>query len=213
MRRRPIISVTLTVFLASFVMLAVATSVPAAPARAAPAAGIGASPAFQDTITYVVRRGDTLYRIAARFGVPVATIVRLNHISNPNRIYVGQRLRIPITTPTPGPRPAEEISIDAPVINALITSPVTVRGYGTGFEATLGVRVIDGSGTTIGEGTAMITGQAAIWTGPFSGVVSYSAPSTADGLIQVFNTDMQSGAISHLASVHVRFSEGATSAR
>lgn len=213
MRRRPIISIALTIVLASLVLIAVATSLPAAPAKAAPVAGVGASPAFQGTFTYVVRRGDTLYRIATRFGVSVATLVRLNNLSNPNRIYVGQHLRIPVTNPTPAPRPYEEISIDAPARNALITSPVTVRGYGTGFEATLGVRVIDGSGATIGEGTAMITGQAAIWTGPFSGVVSYSAPSTAEGLIQVFNTDMQSGATSHLASVHVRFSEGANSAK
>ncbi len=46
--------------------------------------------------TYVVRSGDTLARIAARFGVTVAAIMAANPIiTNPDRIRVGQRLIIP----------------------------------------------------------------------------------------------------------------------
>ncbi|MFN8419650.1 MAG: LysM peptidoglycan-binding domain-containing protein [Anaerolineae bacterium] len=45
--------------------------------------------------TYVVQPGDTLYRVAARFGVSVDAIMRLNGIANPNLIYSGQVLRIP----------------------------------------------------------------------------------------------------------------------
>lgn len=44
---------------------------------------------------YVVRRGDSLGAIAARFGVSVSAIVRANGIRNPNLIYAGQRLTIP----------------------------------------------------------------------------------------------------------------------
>ncbi|HBY92820.1 MAG TPA: hypothetical protein DEP84_02480 [Chloroflexi bacterium] len=45
---------------------------------------------------YVVKPGDTLSRIAARFGTTVSAILRANpEIRNPNVIYVGQRLRIP----------------------------------------------------------------------------------------------------------------------
>jgi LysM repeat protein len=42
----------------------------------------------------VVRPGDTLTAISRRHGVSVETIVDLNGLSNPNRIYVGQRLRL-----------------------------------------------------------------------------------------------------------------------
>jgi putative chitinase len=44
---------------------------------------------------YVVRRGDTLYSIARRFGVSLSSLVRVNHIINPNLIFVGQKLTIP----------------------------------------------------------------------------------------------------------------------
>ena len=42
--------------------------------------------------TYVVRRGDTLSAIAARYGTTVARLAGINGISNADRIYVGQVL-------------------------------------------------------------------------------------------------------------------------
>lgn len=44
------------------------------------------------TRAYTVKRGDTLSDIAGRLGVSVSHLVQSNHISNPNRIYVGQSL-------------------------------------------------------------------------------------------------------------------------
>ncbi len=41
-----------------------------------------------------VRPGDTLSGIAARHGIPVARLVRLNDLADPNRVYAGQRLRL-----------------------------------------------------------------------------------------------------------------------
>lgn len=43
---------------------------------------------------YIVQRGDTLTKIAARFGTTVAVLMRLNGICNPNLIFAGQRLRV-----------------------------------------------------------------------------------------------------------------------
>lgn len=43
--------------------------------------------------TYVVQRGDTLSRIAAKLGVSIGRLVQLNKIQNPNRIWAGQVLR------------------------------------------------------------------------------------------------------------------------
>jgi peptidoglycan/xylan/chitin deacetylase (PgdA/CDA1 family)/phage tail protein X len=44
---------------------------------------------------YIVKSGDTLYRIASQYGVSVQAIVSANKISNPNLIYVNQVLMIP----------------------------------------------------------------------------------------------------------------------
>lgn len=84
----------------ALVLLVVVTPVGAmaAPGEAAPAAA---------TCTYYrVRAGDTMYGIAARFGVDPWAIARANHITNINRIYVGQVLCIPTGGGTPPPPPA-----------------------------------------------------------------------------------------------------------
>ncbi len=44
---------------------------------------------------YVVQAGDTLARIAARYGTSVWALAQANSIANPSMIYVGQRLWIP----------------------------------------------------------------------------------------------------------------------
>lgn len=46
--------------------------------------------------TYYVARGDTLRKIAAKFGTTVAVLIQMNpNISNPNVIYVGQAISVP----------------------------------------------------------------------------------------------------------------------
>ncbi|MDX1616884.1 MAG: LysM domain-containing protein, partial [Candidatus Promineifilaceae bacterium] len=65
-------------------------------------------PAYLDT-TYVVQRGDTLTRIAARFNTTVSAIVVANNISNPNLIFAGDTLIIPTDdggSPPPDPSPS-----------------------------------------------------------------------------------------------------------
>lgn len=47
------------------------------------------------TMQYVVKRGDTLGSIAARFHVTPQALMQANGIANPNLIYVGQLLNIP----------------------------------------------------------------------------------------------------------------------
>jgi LysM repeat protein len=49
---------------------------------------------------YRVRSGDTLISIAARFSVSVSSLQSLNGITDPNRLRIGQLLKIPTNTPT-----------------------------------------------------------------------------------------------------------------
>ncbi|MHB8625231.1 MAG: LysM peptidoglycan-binding domain-containing protein [Aggregatilineales bacterium] len=87
------------------------------------------------TTTYVVQSGDTLFRIASRFGVTVAAIVQANGIVNPNLIFVGQVLTIPggnggpVVTPPPS--------------GTVIPPPPSAGGFSTGGQASN-----FGSGTT-----------------------------------------------------------------
>ena len=46
------------------------------------------------TLTVYVRAGDTLWAIAREYGTTVEAIARENRIVDPNRIFVGERLRI-----------------------------------------------------------------------------------------------------------------------
>jgi len=52
---------------------------------------------------YVVKAGDTLYAIADRFNCDVEELIRVNGITNPNALQVGQQLQIPSTSIDVGP--------------------------------------------------------------------------------------------------------------
>lgn len=59
-----------------------------------------------DALVHVVQAGDTLFSIAWRYGTTVDELARLNSISNPWFIYVGQTLLIPS-----GEQPQERVYI------------------------------------------------------------------------------------------------------
>lgn len=55
------------------------------------------------TSIYIVKPGDTLFRIARRFGAPIGALLAANpQIRNPNLIFRGQRLFIPGRYGAPG---------------------------------------------------------------------------------------------------------------
>jgi LysM repeat protein len=55
---------------------------------------------------YYVKPGEWLKLIGERYGVTAACLASVNHISNPNYIYPGQELRIPVRcSPKPPPPP------------------------------------------------------------------------------------------------------------
>jgi LysM repeat protein len=67
-----------------------------------------AAPLGADTVVYVVKPGDTLRSIAAAHGTTISAIVGANNMANPDVIYPGQRLTIPVrggSAPTAAPAP------------------------------------------------------------------------------------------------------------
>lgn len=75
---------------------------------------------------YKVVSGDTLSKIATRFGVTVTAIMQANGLSNANYIYIGQLLRIPTasSSATLAPTPSQSQSPSASP-TASSTSPAT----------------------------------------------------------------------------------------
>jgi len=74
----------------------VAESDPVAEVPAADEAPVAVSmPTASDPALYVLRPGDNLTRLSARFSTSIPAILAANGLTNANRIYVGQPLLIP----------------------------------------------------------------------------------------------------------------------
>ena len=65
--------------------------------------------------SYTVQRGDTLGKIAQRYGVEINAIISANQISNPDLLEVGQTLTIPAPHPLP-PGPDFKIIPDSELV-------------------------------------------------------------------------------------------------
>lgn len=69
---------------------------PATAIAASTPASVSATSAKEFESRYVVRRGDSLSRIASRFGLTEAELMRLNRIKDPHYIYEGQVLAMDV---------------------------------------------------------------------------------------------------------------------
>jgi cell wall-associated NlpC family hydrolase len=96
---------------------------------------VGAVPIQADAWpgTHLVRPGETLYRIALRYGTTVAALMEINGLRS-DRIFAGQVLRLPPAVPSRGapgaaprsPRPAPT-AVASPEIGAEIVAPHPLR--------------------------------------------------------------------------------------
>jgi len=78
---------------------------------------------------YRVQRGNTLTEIAASYGIPVAAIMQLNGLTNPDDIFAGQILAIPprdivasVLPPTVPGQTAPTLAPTVPVATAATTT-------------------------------------------------------------------------------------------
>ena len=98
-----------------------------------------AAPLGADTVVYVVKPGDTLRSIAAANGTTISAIVRANNMANPDVIYPGQRLTIPVRSggapeAAPAPTAATKPTAGASVYHTVKlgdTLEKVARAYGT----------------------------------------------------------------------------------
>ena len=94
-------------------------------------------------VYHEVKPGQTLWSIARTYGVDVQTLARVNQISDPNVLYVGQRLYVPGATPQhdiealkPSPRVKSlaEILRPAAGLSAAKTAPTVVAAQETALR-------------------------------------------------------------------------------
>lgn len=90
----------------------------------------GSSSSATSTSIYVVRRGDTLRTLAARYGTTVSYLTNLNGLRNPNFIWVGQRLKVPGSSSTTQPTQTQGSTTIHVVQRGEILARIALR-YGT----------------------------------------------------------------------------------
>ena len=56
------------------------------------------SPSSPGTIPYVIKPGDTFYKLAQTYGISLASLIAVNPGVDPSKLYIGQQIRIPQTT-------------------------------------------------------------------------------------------------------------------
>jgi len=97
-------------------------------------------------VIHVVSAGETLSMIARRYGVPLSDVIRWNGLADPNRLEVGQKIRIalpPVEMDTPLPAgPVERVDVaplpiqqgDTFAVMVTLSEPASLRASFAGRE-------------------------------------------------------------------------------
>ncbi len=86
----------------------------------------------------VVNYGDTLYSIASRYGTTVGALMQANRLPDPNFVYAGQRLLIPINAAAPsapGPSTSSSTKTTTWTVHAGETLYSIAARFGTSVSA------------------------------------------------------------------------------
>lgn len=102
-------------------------------------AAVSPEPAPQPVI-HTVQSGDTLWKIAQKYGTTIDAIVKANNLDPAKYLYIGQKLTIPSSTPTPEP-PAVQ-----PVVHTVVSGDtlwkISVK-YATTIDAIVKANNLD----------------------------------------------------------------------
>jgi lipoprotein NlpD len=99
-----------------------------------PTASTSQRPAGPAQGSYRVASGDTLYSIAFRFGVDHRQLAQWNSIQNPNRILVGQTLKLSPQGGAAAPMQSRAEAVVTPLPSTTVPSPQAVPGKPVALE-------------------------------------------------------------------------------
>jgi LysM repeat protein len=136
------------------------------------------------TQEYVVVKGDTLFKIAVRYGSSVQELMKLNpEIKDASKIYTGQKIRVPSGRPG-----TAQVVLSATSLRPGDSVDVTVKGFpaNADIDFRLGIDgqtfsvVLDGKTNANGEASAKMT-------------IPTTAKAGEKWVVQVLTTNIASG--------------------
>jgi murein DD-endopeptidase MepM/ murein hydrolase activator NlpD len=132
---------------------------------------------FGEERLHVVAKGETVYSIARTYGVNQDELMRVNGITDPQRLVEGKRLKIPDAASVPaaqgGSAPAEYRVIWGDTLYSL------ARKFGITLQALLNANGL-GSGSVLKEGQTLKIPRPEAPAAPLTGPAVNSAPVIAD---------------------------------
>jgi hypothetical protein len=149
---------------------------------------------FTDPVVGGFRQGDTRsgeVDVQPRVGGPVATVL-VRQLGRDGTWWV-------LGAAT------ANIVLREPAAGALLSSPVRLRGASSAFEGTVSTQVRqDGAIKPLGSG--FVTGGSGIELGSFDGTLAFSRPTAASGAVVLSTISSETGRVSEVTVVRVRFS-------
>ncbi|MEG3341002.1 LysM peptidoglycan-binding domain-containing protein [Streptococcus suis] len=146
--------------------------------------GSSGSSTTNSATTYTVKSGDTLSGIAAKFGTTVSALQSLNGISNPDKIQVGQVLKI-----TASATSSTSTSVSTYIVQSGDTLSGIAARFGTTVSALQSLNGISNPDKIYAGQVLRISGSGTVLTGG-SGVSTYTVKSgdTLSGIAAQFGT-------------------------
>ena len=114
---------------------------------------------------------------------------------------------LPAASPTPKPSPLTSakgsITVTSPLRGDQVTSPLTITGDASVFEATLRWRVVTAGGAVLAEGNTLASAGAP-QRGTFTTRVTFGLPYYGEaGFVEVFEVSPKDGSVSDIVRVPV----------
>lgn len=100
---------------------------------------------------------------------------------------------------------SDNIVVNSPQANAVVTSPITVSGEARVFEGTVIIHVTTLSGDVLIEEIATARAPDVGEWGPYSAKINYDFSSTKEGFVKVFSESARDGSVENLVEVPVKF--------
>ncbi|CAM3419175.1 LysM peptidoglycan-binding domain-containing protein [Marinicrinis lubricantis] len=153
---------------------------------------------------YEVENGDTLNKIALRFGVSLSSLLEANRGRpglSPDLIFPGYRLIIPLPT-------SANIAVTQPLPGETIQPGESLEGYARLFEGSGLYRILDDTGQIVANERAFQTLGGAPQFSYFSAVLQLDrTPRTPTGELWVYSRSPRDGSIQDLVQVKVRIAQ------